>query len=481
MAIKIGYNYNGGWYTQAQPIASQLSCALVINNMALAKSLVQSNKIIIHRYTDLNGVKDEGFGEWHKSIGALAYADELIKAHGAQNKDVWMIAFNEPNVGTLEDMVFFIGYAIQVFNRLRLAGFKVVGINTPLASIPADWVNAGAYDPMIDYAHAYRYVFIWGYHDYSDFALVRFGANDEKDYSRLDDRGYVAPANWSKVINPATSWHLFHITRVIQRARDMGKRPRFGATELGYSEVEDSNTEAQVNRLNSIFPASPVGGVLNGQHTLHAYWRAMYPDWSWEQVVMEQLKWYSARAWVEIEFGMLYGFAFGGEHGQDFWNDGAFHAMLINWQKEVIVTPPVIPPPIGGKSVYLTSTGSSTNIRKGASTATAIIGAVTVDTPAILMETANGWHEILWDGRIGYVSAQFVIVRDAPSQARVFMSSTGTATRIRVQPSTSSGIIGNITQRTPVVLLGRVGDWYKILWDGQVGYTYAQYIVIEDR
>lgn len=413
--MKLGYKINGDWSSQAYPIAGQLPVSVVVNNMALARSLKNSGKFVIHRFTSINGQTDEGLSQWHKSIGAIEYANLLAQVHGLNNRDIWLYVFNEPHAGNADDMRALVAYSIATFNRLRELGFSVVGLNTPPASYPAEWVNAGVYDPLTTYANDNKTSFILGFHNYSDLSIARFGANDAKDYAQMDNRAYVAVSNFSTAINPSTAWHMFDISRLIVRARAQGKRIRAGCTELGFSEMPDTANLPDVRRINAKYPKTPVNTPnLNGQHTLHAYWQDMYPNWSWEQIVLEQLKWYSRLAYSEIEFATLYAFGFGGGAGQDYWNDNTFHSMLIQWQKVggTPPQPPVTPPP--ANVVYLSSTGNATRIRTAPSVLAKIIGNVTKNTPAVLLSTANGWHKMVWNGQVCYCYAQYVIVRNSP-------------------------------------------------------------------
>jgi uncharacterized protein YgiM (DUF1202 family) len=176
--------------------------------------------------------------------------------------------------------------------------------------------------------------------------------------------------------------------------------------------MPDTAGLADVRRLNNKYPKTPVNApTLNGQNTLHAYWQDMYPSLTWEGVVMAQLKWYSARAWNEIEFATLYAFGFGGSAGQDFWNDNEFHRQLIDWQRGN-TTPPITPPT--ANTVYLTSTGSATRIRTAPSVFAKIIGNITRNTPAVILAQDRGWYKIRWNGKVGYCYSQYVIVRNTP-------------------------------------------------------------------
>jgi len=405
--MKLGYKINGDW-NQALPIAGQLPVSVVVNNLGMARELRNQGKFVVHRFTHINGVQDEGWGDFHKSIGAIEYANRLANAHGVNNKDIFIYVMNEPHAGNADDMRALIAYSIATFTRLKELGFSVVGLNTPPASYPSEWIDSGVYDPLTIYAHNNKTSFILGYHDYSDLSIVRFGANDAKDYSQMDNRAYVAPANWSTSINPPTAWHILAISRLIVRARAQGKRIRLGCTELGFSEMPDTANLPDVRRINNKYPKTPVNSpTLNGQHTLHAYWQDMYPNWGWEQVVLEQLKWYSRVGYAEIEFATLYAFGFGGGAGQDFWNDNEFHRQFILWQRGNTTPPPA-------NTVYLSSTGSATRIRTAPSVLARIIGNVTRNTPAVILSTANGWHKIVWNGQVCYTYAQYIKISNSP-------------------------------------------------------------------
>jgi hypothetical protein len=411
MMMKIGYKINGDWHTQAYPIAIQLPVSVVVNNLTLARALADAGKMVIHRFTHIGSQQDEGFSNWHKQMPPELYGQKLIDAHG-NNTDIWMYVFNEPNVGNEADMRMFIAYAVRAFSYILSRGYKVVGANTPPASYPEKWVNAGVYDELIDFAHTNRDKFIIGYHDYSDYHLVRFG-NDEKDYDQLDNPDYVKQSNWSTIIRSSTAWHLHHITRLIIRARERGKTIRLGATELGYSTMPDTANLRGAKALNDKYPPHR----LNGQHTLFSYWASMYPQWSWEQVILEQTKQYAKIAYPEVEFATFYAFGFGGADGQDFWNDDQFHRLLINWQNvnTSSQTPPLNPPvapPVSGQKVKMSSTGCTTNVRLAPNMFAKRIGVIKCHDEVDLLKRNNtGWHKIRFNGMVGYVSARHVIIQ----------------------------------------------------------------------
>lgn len=58
---------------------------------------------------------------------------------------------------------------------------------------------------------------------------------------------------------------------------------------------------------------------------------------------------------------------------------------------------------------------------------------------------------------------------------------TGSGLRLRSQPSTDSGVIDSAYKNEAVVVLNRAGDWYKVIYNLQVGYMHADYISVLPR
>jgi hypothetical protein len=411
-----GYKVNGNWGSQYFPIGTQLPVSVIVDNLPLARELANRGKFVIHRFVNLNGVKDEGISQWHYDMGADKYATALANAHGHNNKDIWIYVFNEPNRGNVSDQQVMLDFAVAVGQRLIDMGFKIVLLNTPPASWREDWLAQGTADNLLRFASNNRDRVIIGYHDYSDISMVLYG-NGEKDYSKLSDPNYVRKDNWAKSINPDTAWHVGHVTRLVRRARQLGLTIRLGCTEFNYINLFDPPNEPHKRQLGQQFPPSPVRSVLDlnvhdGQHTLHGYWRAMYPQWTWEQVVMEQIKWYaSVMATWGLEFVTFYAFGFSAEHGADYWNDNEFHRQLIEWQK------PVTPPPPVGRDVMIKPAGNyGVNVREQPSVSSSRIGAIFAGQSVAVKyyeTTPTGWHKILFGGGIAYVSAQHTTIIEA--------------------------------------------------------------------
>lgn len=399
--VLTGFVANGDW-SQYESIGRVVGASVIVNNMALARSLKNAGRFVIHRFTNPSGFHDEGYNE-HRNIPFQQYAEKLIQAHGYNNIDIPMSVGNEMSTGfSIAEYRGMCEYVAKAIEYIAEKGFTVYGWNSPPASHDAFLVNGGAYDPLIDVFHRLRNKAVMCFHDYDDFNLVRH-FNDEKDYKRLDDRNYATKENWSKVINPSSSWHLYHYTRIIERARQLGKPIRAGITELGWSNIPDPNTQGDVNRLNAMFPRTPVNdSILNGQMTLGAYWAHVYPNWSLEDVVREQLAHYLGlvrQFYPEVEFAVIYAYRYGQSHGQDV-SDQTVSSVISLSQTST--------PPLVGRDMWIRSAGNwNVNVRSAPTTSTSIIGSIgRIDTPITFYETVNGWHKILWNNQVAYASAQ---------------------------------------------------------------------------
>jgi hypothetical protein len=407
MKVNLGIDANGHWHTQFYGIGKQLQTVLIINNMDLARALKSAGvPRVIHRFTNPDGFHDEGYNE-HRNTPFPVYAEKLAQAHGYNNKDIILSLANEASTElNLTSYRTMNQYFADAMEYLAKKGFILAGYNSPPASCDPMLVDGGAYDPLIEVAHKYPDNIILCFHDYDDFALVRFGANDEKDYSRLDDRGYVAKENWSKRIVPGASWHLYHYTRVIERARKLGKRIKVGITEIGYSNIDDDGTKGQVERLNRKYPKPPVNApILNGQMTLHNYWADVYPQWSWDKVCDEQLRHYLGlvgQFYPEVIFATFYAFAYGDLHGQNIWNTPLVERIIaINGSPPLPPkppAPPVTPPAPENWALCMASPklSSYVHLRKGTSTSTESLYKVGFNTRCLV------WFEGMITDKAGY-------------------------------------------------------------------------------
>ncbi|MBE7103409.1 SH3 domain-containing protein [Bacillus cereus] len=132
-----------------------------------------------------------------------------------------------------------------------------------------------------------------------------------------------------------------------------------------------------------------------------------------------------------------------------------------------------------------TVTADVLRIRTQPNTSSAVMGRVYEGKVLQVIGEENGWLKINHNGKVGYVSSQFVIdnssngsdnnngkVQVAGGNYKVNVSSL----RVRTGPSTSHTILGSIHKGQVVQVTGEVQDWVKINYSGQTAYISKDYI-----
>jgi lactocepin len=118
------------------------------------------------------------------------------------------------------------------------------------------------------------------------------------------------------------------------------------------------------------------------------------------------------------------------------------------------------------------------NVRKGASTKYRRIGVLKKNTQVTVLEKVNGWYKINYNGDIAYISAKYV----KPTTTTIYNNdvkekkvTTTVALNVRKGASTKYRRIGVLKKNTQVTVLEKVNGWYKINYNGKIGYIYAKY------
>ncbi len=131
---------------------------------------------------------------------------------------------------------------------------------------------------------------------------------------------------------------------------------------------------------------------------------------------------------------------------------------------------------IGTGEVFNTNT---LNVRSGASTSHSQIGTLTRGQKVEILEVmSNGWYQIKFNGGIGYVSNTYINWSKESSTVIGTGEVVNTNTlNVRSGASTSHSQIGSLTHGQKVNILAQMSNgWYKIEYNGGVGYVSNDYI-----
>ncbi|PFH76820.1 peptidase M24 [Bacillus cereus] len=127
-------------------------------------------------------------------------------------------------------------------------------------------------------------------------------------------------------------------------------------------------------------------------------------------------------------------------------------------------------------------------VRTAPNTSSSVSGRVYEGQTLNVIGQENGWVKINHNGKVGYVSGEFVsgvssnagssnnntnnTVKPASGNYTVNVSSL----RVRTGPSTSHTTIGSVKKGQVVQVVGEVQDWFKINYAGQTAYLSKDYV-----
>lgn len=133
---------------------------------------------------------------------------------------------------------------------------------------------------------------------------------------------------------------------------------------------------------------------------------------------------------------------------------------------------------------YLTSTAPVTptgtiryttgnlNMRTGPGTSYSIILTIPKGSQVEVLSSANGWANVNYGGKTGYVSTSY-LTGTAPG---VTVRYTTANLNMRSGPGTSYSIILTIPRGSQVEVLGSAGGWAKVNYGGRTGYVSEAYL-----
>ena len=125
------------------------------------------------------------------------------------------------------------------------------------------------------------------------------------------------------------------------------------------------------------------------------------------------------------------------------------------------------------------TTGSSLRLRADASTSASVITTLDQDVAvAVLDDSIDGWYKVNYNGNVGYVSADYLVI----DQDNVFTSYgrvSGDGVNVRSAPSTSGGTLATVNDGAMVTVNGFVDGWYDVTCQyGTKGYIRSDLLVL---
>lgn len=122
---------------------------------------------------------------------------------------------------------------------------------------------------------------------------------------------------------------------------------------------------------------------------------------------------------------------------------------------------------VNGADAQGTVNASLLNLRAQASTASAVLTQIPNGTSVTVFETANGWAKVTYNGLTGYVSLDYLVLRQG---------CTTSALNLRAEANTSSAILTQMPLGTVLSVQSVSSGWARVTYSGVTGYASLDYI-----
>ncbi len=142
---------------------------------------------------------------------------------------------------------------------------------------------------------------------------------------------------------------------------------------------------------------------------------------------------------------------------------------------------------------------TSLNVRQGAGTQYKVIGSLTNNTKVEIIGESGEWYRIKTGSLTGYSSKKYIVLESSepspppsddpgspptdpalPPEQERYGIVTASALNIRSGPGTKNHKVGMVLKGKKVKIHEKVGEWYRITYNGISGYVHGSYIKLEE-
>ncbi|WP_123054214.1 SH3 domain-containing protein [Clostridium sp. JN-1] len=245
---------------------------------------------------------------------------------------------------------------------------------------------------------------------------------------------------------------------------DSTQNPSSGQPVIKTGTVNLSNSNSCLNVRNSASTSSSViGSLAKGANV---------------SIVSESNNWY------KIKYNSSYGYVSSKyvNSGSSSQNDSSSN----NATNETV---------IGSGTVNVSNLSSYLNVRNSASTSSSIIGSLSKGANVSIVAELNGWYKIKYNSSYGYVSSKYIgtnsnssdntnsSVSNTPNTSGKvgFVNTSSKSSYLNLRSNPGGSIIGSLPYGAKLQILGTSGSWYKVNYNGKIGYVSGSYVKLSSN
>ena len=115
------------------------------------------------------------------------------------------------------------------------------------------------------------------------------------------------------------------------------------------------------------------------------------------------------------------------------------------------------------------TTSSAVNFRTEATTSSESIGKLSDGTRVAILDEADGWYKVAYDGKTGYMSSDYVVSQPIMNIECGGAKVTTSVLNVRSGPGTENSIVTKLYEGNVAKIIGINNAWFKVQYGGQTG------------
>ena len=125
--------------------------------------------------------------------------------------------------------------------------------------------------------------------------------------------------------------------------------------------------------------------------------------------------------------------------------------------------------------------GSDVRMRAAADGSSTIITTLGKGAAVAITGMENGWYQVKYDGKSGYMSAQFVDAKSSASGLSANGKVTGDSVNVRASAGTGGSVVTTLSKGAGVTVTGFEKGWYAVTAGGKSGYVSGDYVALVSK
>lgn len=124
------------------------------------------------------------------------------------------------------------------------------------------------------------------------------------------------------------------------------------------------------------------------------------------------------------------------------------------------------------------TTSSAVNFRQEATTSSESMGKLTDGTRVAILDESNGWYKVAYNGKTGYMSADYVVSQPIMNIECGGAKVTTSVLNVRSGPGTGNSIVTKLYEGNVAKIIGINNAWFKVQYGGYTGYISPDYVTV---